>query len=91
MLRIHTDKEAEAISIRLEGKLIHPWVDELVQVWMEHAHRNRNGCEIRVDLSEVSYVDARGKALLVTMHRMGATLQGSGPFITAVIDEIYSL
>ena len=91
MLRIHVENELEAVRLRLEGKLIHPWVDELFTVWMDLSPRIPGHRGVHVDLSEVSFVDARGKAVLVAMRRAGCSLQGPTPFIEAVIEEVESL
>ena len=90
MLRIHIEDESDVVRLRLEGKLIHPWVDELVQVWMDLATRLPRQTPISVDLGEVSFVDVHGKGLLASMLKGGCTLQGTGPFISAVIEDIRS-
>jgi ABC-type transporter Mla MlaB component len=90
MLRIHIEHNSEVVKLRLEGKLIQPWVDELVQVWMDLTTRLPRQTPISVDLSEVSFVDARGKSLLASMFKGGCSLHGSGPFISAVIEDIQS-
>lgn len=90
MLRIHIENESTAVKLRLEGKLIQPWVDELVQVWMDLTTRLPRQTPISVDMSEVSFVDARGKTLLASMLKGGCSLHGSGPFISAVIEDVRS-
>ncbi|GLH69720.1 hypothetical protein GETHPA_12530 [Geothrix rubra] len=91
MLRIHVENETNAVRLRLEGKLIHPWVDELFRTWMDTSPRIPGHWGVLVDLSEVSFVDARGKAMLAAMRRAGCSLQGPTPFIEAVIEEVESL
>lgn len=91
VLRIHVENEPEVIRLRLEGKLIHPWVDELFRVWMEVSPRIPVQWEVLVDLTEVSFVDNRGKAMLAAMRRAGCVLHGPTPFIEAVIEEVESL
>lgn len=90
MLRIHIEHESKVVGLRLEGKLVHPWVDELFTVWMELATRLPGRVPISLDLSEVSFVDVRGKALLASMLKAGCAIHGSGPFISAVIEDIRS-
>jgi ABC-type transporter Mla MlaB component len=90
MLRIHIEQEPEAPRIRLEGKLIHPWVAELVQAWMDLVTRLPRQTPIQVDLSAVSFVDARGRTLLASMLKAGCSLDGTGPYISAVIEEVRS-
>ena len=91
VLRIHVEHEPGAVQLRLEGKLIDPWVDELLRVWMEVWPRIPGHGVMVVDLSDVSFVDARGKALLSAMRRAGCSLRGPTPFIEAVIEEVESL
>lgn len=90
MLRIHIEHESEVVKLRLEGKLVQPWVDELVQVWLDLTTRMPRLTPVKVDLSEVSFVDARGKSLLASMHKGGCSLHGSGPYISAVIEDVRS-
>ena len=90
MLRIHIEHEPEGARLRLEGKLIHPWVGELVQVWMDLAASLPRQTPIHVDLGAVSFVDARGKTLLASMLKGGCFLHGTGPFISAVIEDVRS-
>lgn len=90
MLRIHIQHDSEFVKLRLEGKLVQPWVDELVHVWMELMTRLPRQTPIKVDLSEVSFVDVFGKTLLASMLKAGCSLHGSGPFISAVIEDIRS-
>ncbi len=91
MLRIHVENEPDAVRLRLEGKLIHPWVDELFRVWMEVSPRIPGHWRVLVDLTDVSIVDPRGKAMLAAMRRAGSSLEGPSPFIEAVIEEVESL
>ena len=90
MLRIHIEDESEGVRLRLEGKLVPPWVDELIKVWMELATRLPRQTPISVDLTAVSFVDVHGKALLASMHKGGCSLHGSGPYISAVVEDIRS-
>jgi ABC-type transporter Mla MlaB component len=92
MLRIHTEErhDPEVRVLRLEGKLLSRWVDELMLAWiqLEQAHPGQGA--IRVDLNAVSYVDDAGRALLAALHVRGCQLIGNGAFIAAVIDECVS-
>lgn len=88
MLRIHLEEHAGEVILRLEGKLIDPWVEELVKVWMNLADRFPSEfAVVRVDLEAVSFVDEHGISMLRTLRRMGCQLQGSGPFISAIIED----
>ena len=87
MLRIHNENENQGVVLRLEGKLVDPWVAELVRVWMDLAKGPHAGKPVTIDLEAVSFVDARGRSMLRAFNRLGCQLRGSGPFISAVIQE----
>ena len=88
MLRIHIENEYEGVTLRLEGKLIEPWVAELIRVWMDLPGCPREPRAVTIDLEAVSFVDAQGRSMLSALHRQGCELKGSGPFISAVIEEV---
>lgn len=88
MLRIHIEPGRQEVKLRLEGKLIEPWVAELVRVWMDLAQGPHAGKPVCIDLDAVSFVDARGRSMLGALWRLGIVLKGSGPFISAVIQEV---
>ena len=71
MLRITINSDSESTTCKLEGKLAGPWVPELEQSWRTELAGSRS---IVVDLDQVSFVDAVGKALLARMHAQGAKL-----------------
>jgi ABC-type transporter Mla MlaB component len=89
MLRIHVEEQREpaVVTLRLEGKLVQPWVDELHRTWSGLAGRLPLDCSIRIDLNAVSFVDEYGRSILAALHRVGCQLHGSAPFIAAVIEE----
>lgn len=77
MLRITIEEAPLAVTLRLEGKLIGPWVEEVEQCWRK-ALVNLGPRTILVDLSAVSFVDAAGQSLLAKMELAGFRLAGSG-------------
>src|SRR5580704_12095131 len=85
MLKITIRREAENSILELEGKLAGPWVDELANCSQEERSRN---AKIYVDLRNVSFIDAQGKALLQTLHREGATIAGKGCLTRAIIAQV---
>jgi ABC-type transporter Mla MlaB component len=90
MLRIHTETGADGVTLRLEGKLIMEWVDELVQVFTDLSREYPSRGAVRINLDEVSFVDEKGCAALAMLRRLGCELMGSGPFIAAVIEGVSS-
>jgi anti-anti-sigma regulatory factor len=73
--------------MKLEGKLAHEWVDEARKAWAAMSEM-ASEAGIVVDLLSVSFVDDAGHQLLVEMRHAGAELMGSGPLMSALIDEI---
>ena len=87
MLRISVMNEPGITRLKLEGKLAHEWVDEARNAWAAVSEANGEK-EIVLDLLNVSFVDEAGHRLLTDIRRAGAELMGSGPLMSALIDEI---
>lgn len=85
MLRILIDEA----TLRLEGRLAGPWVDELARCWT-NLRALRGGREIRVDLDGVTFIGPAGKALLRGIHEEGALLVASGCMTALIVDEVTS-
>jgi hypothetical protein len=59
---VHNDNGV--ISLRLEGQVIGPWVEELRRVCSQVlGHNGHGGTRLVIDLSGVSFLDADGVAL----------------------------
>jgi hypothetical protein len=83
VLRITRGTENGADTLTLEGKLSGPWVDELERCWSD---LRRNRCSlVRVILQDVSFCDARGKDLLLSMERAGVSLVQCSGFIRQLL------
>ena len=77
MLRITIDDKQDAVVLRLEGRLIRPWVEDVEQCW-RNVFATLGERRVQVDLSAVTFVDTAGGALLSRMQRAGFRLAGSG-------------
>ena len=86
MLRITFQDDLEGTTVKLEGKLSGPWVDELERSWTEHPSDASR--QVTVDLSDVTYIDPEGKRLLARMMGKGVYLQGTQLMTRYIIDEI---
>ncbi|MGC2196336.1 MAG: STAS domain-containing protein [Terriglobales bacterium] len=75
MLRITIDEKKDCVVLRLEGKLISPWVEEVEQCW-RNAFCLLGARSVQVDLSAVTFVDTAGGALLGRMQEAGFRLAG---------------
>ena len=60
MLKITTVTDAQSTTLRLEGRLAGPWVEELQRCWVSTVSAKTRH-PFSVDLSAVTYVDAEGK------------------------------
>jgi outer membrane protein TolC len=84
MLRITIQESPQASTLKLEGKLVGPWVRELEQAWSAVAP----GRALIVDLADVTFIDYAAKTLLARMHDGGAKLVASSPMNRSIVDEI---
>jgi len=87
MLRIYIHDQVPVTSFVLEGKLVGLWVTELERCWQSALAANASRT-ILVDLAEVSFIDAEGRALLARMRQKGAKLLSTGVLINAIVAEI---
>jgi hypothetical protein len=85
MLKITTRTDPIATIFELEGRLAGPWVQELESCWQQVTNSERS---VRVLLCAVTFIDDKGKDLLVEMHRHGAELVAEGCMNKAIVDEI---
>jgi len=87
MLRISVTTRSGGATVKLEGRLAGPWVDELARCWTS-VTAVRDAQSVRVELEAVTFIDSAGKALLRTMHEQGAALLASGCMTRAILEEI---
>ena len=68
MLRITIDDEANPVRLKLEGRIVGPWVAELDRTWnsLSPSLGKRKLC---VDLCGVSFIDREGRRVLAEMYR----------------------
>jgi hypothetical protein len=87
MLRITTNDDPRTLTFRLEGKLSGPWVGELEECW-RGALAGQGEPVLRIDLTEVTSIDAAGRACLEALHRQGAEFVAADCLMKAVVAEI---
>ncbi|MCI0535169.1 MAG: hypothetical protein L0Z50_08065 [Verrucomicrobiales bacterium] len=83
MLRITAQSTGDsAISLKLEGKLLAPWVEEL-----DHSINGSSGrpSSVKLDLSALTFADAMGIQFLSKLIHGGATLTACSGFIAALL------
>lgn len=70
--------------MELQGRLVGPWVDELRRVTRETGP----GCDqVVLDVSDLSFVDRGGVALLRELTTHGIHLDGVTPYIAALLES----
>lgn len=90
MLRITTLDDCERPAVlKLEGKLLEPWIEELAAAC---SRINAERGPATIDLSAVSYVDARAAEALCRWRRSGVRVVGCSPLVAGLIgcDELAS-
>jgi len=87
MLRvtINVEKGQNKVTLKLEGKLAGPWVEEFEHCWNSTFE---NWKQIVVELAGVTFIDSKGKCLLARIHGQGAKLVGTGLMTKSIIEEI---
>jgi anti-anti-sigma regulatory factor len=90
MLKITVvDLSESAVVLRIEGRITGSWVEELRRTCAAHAfaahafvgHTFPDEVELSLELSDVSFADAAGIALLKELRSGGADLIRPTPFI----------
>ena len=87
-LRITIQDTAEALEMRLEGRVAGPWASELDRVWLEAAPRLQSR-KLVIDLHNVTYADASGKQVLRGIYaQTHAELVATTPWTQFLAEEV---
>ena len=82
MLKITVSNQGSSRHIiRLEGKLLQAWVDEVRRFCVEAEDGSLPG----LDLSGLSFVDRRGAEMLQQLLRQGVRIHACSPFVAALL------
>lgn len=87
MIRITQSENGHKRSLLVEGTLSDGWVDSLEECWVQAKTKSRRR-PVRLDLSGVTYVDDKGRELLMRMMRDGVEIYTTGILTREVIGEI---
>ena len=81
MLRIsHVTGDHSTSTLKVEGKIVGPWVDELSRACAEDSPKR-----LSLDLSQVTFVDAAGVEMLRQLLQRGVTLAASSGLVAALL------
>ena len=79
MLKISRAGNANhSVTLRLEGRVVGPWVGELRQACETLLTEGR---ALKLDLADVTFADADGVAALTAFKTRGVTLKNCSPFV----------
>jgi ABC-type transporter Mla MlaB component len=79
MLKISPDGKANHwATLKVEGRVVGPWVSELRQVCELILSEGR---KLKLDLTDVSFADADGVTLLAGFKSRGVTFTNCSPFV----------
>ena len=87
MLKVTTTDQDQTITLKLEGSLAGPWVQEVSRVW-DDAAAQCSWIGYVIDLRSVTFIDNRGRALLADMSRSGAQLIATDCLTRNIVEEI---
>ncbi len=83
MLKITRKTKGRTAWLKLEGKLIGPWVEEL-RATCEGPGADPN---FKLDLSDLTFVDSAGELLLRQLISSGHKIQACSSYLTEVLKE----
>ena len=79
MLKItRLSHKGRRLTIKLEGEILGPWVGAVRDAC---THRGRRSKRLRLDLADVTYVDAAGVQLLRDLMREGIEIAACSSFV----------
>ena len=79
MLKIsQAGKANHSVTLKLEGRVVGPWVGELRQVCETLLSEGR---ALKLDLTDVTFADASGVVVLSTFKSRGVTFTNCSPFV----------
>lgn len=87
MLRITIQKSKQEVTIKLEGRIAGPWVEELHRTWTSLAPSLEPN-HLRVDLREVTFVDGKGKQVLTDIRKGGAAFLADTAMTKSLVEEL---
>ena len=89
MMRITLQHDSETSTLKIEGCLAGEWVNEMQRCWDEvktgALHR-----AIRIDLTDVTFIDAAGRELLAQIFASGAIAVAANVMTKALVEQLTS-
>jgi anti-anti-sigma regulatory factor len=87
-LRITFEENAETMVVKLEGRIVGPWVAELDRLWAQTSS-SLAARKLSLDLRETTYADAGGIRVLRAIYfQTDAAILTSTPWTQYLADEV---
>ncbi len=86
MLRITNVQTSQGAVVKLDGKLLGAWVEEVRQAYLDA----RLSGHVRLDLSQVSFVDEPGVRLLAELLRQEASIAAQSNYVAELLSGALS-
>jgi anti-anti-sigma regulatory factor len=88
VLRISVEPADRQVTLRLEGKVVGPWVEECHRAW-QGVHAELGSKKLRLDLCGLSFMDEAGAGLLREIYRTsGAEILADTPLTKYFAERI---
>jgi anti-anti-sigma regulatory factor len=87
MMRITRQQDGETITLKIEGRLAGEWANEMKRCWDEVKNDTRS-LAIRIDLTEVTFIDVAGRGLLAQMFASGAIAGAVNVMTKAIVEQL---
>src|ERR1051326_9003379 len=88
MVRITTETTEESTVLKVEGRLVPPWVEELENCRRRIEAKRRNA--VVLDMRSVTFAGMEAKQLLARIHDSGAQLVTSGILMNTLVEQLNS-
>jgi hypothetical protein len=86
MLRISVVESSKiAVTLRVEGRITGPWVEELRTAC--NVHTSPHDVQLSLDLADISFTDNKGIALLRELRDRGIALIHIAPFLAEQLKD----
>ena len=89
MIRITRVRSTQGTLLRVEGKLVGPWVAECAGEWAKAL--SEDGSHVIVELSDVTFISLEGRKLLARIITEGGELRADDVMNRSIIDELQHL
>jgi anti-anti-sigma regulatory factor len=87
MMRITRQQDGQTITLKIEGCLAGEWVNEMKRCWDEVKIGARRRA-IRIDLTDVTFIDVAGRELLAQIFASGAIAGAANVMTKAVVEQL---